>query len=247
MPIIYRKQCVGPRPLTPRVLTGRSTGRSKVVIVALCLSVIGCAPKDHETRSTTVQEADRSGQLGNQSPSVPLTARLLSGPSIVIDSTAIQARLEQASGHLIVHLSSQMARVMYDSLPRFTPLPQSTYGTPRPNESDSAYSVVVGDFDGDSLQDVAMLGTSRNSPVLFMLLAKADSAGRTIFLIEPASPPDSRAYRLAFVGPQRLQSPDNKDYFVDLRTDAIHLQSESVSAVCYLDHGTLRWFGLAGD
>ena len=243
MPIIYGEQCVGSRSLTPPILTGRS----KPVIVALCLSVIACSPKDRETRSNTVQEADRIDQLQNESSSPAVTATVLSGPSIVIDSTGIQARLEQVSRHLIVHLSSQMARVIYDSLPGFTPLPQSTYGVPRPNESDAAYSVVVGDFDGDSLQDVAMLGTSRNSPVLFMLLAKADSAGRTIFLIEPASPPDSRAYRLAFVGPQRLQSPDNKDYFVDLRTDAIHLQSESVSTVCYLDHGTLRWFGMAGD
>lgn len=241
MHTIFAEQGIGRSLVTPRIVTGRC----QVAILALCLS-IGCAPSDRESRSSIAKEVN-GGQVANPAPPVGLTERPLSGPSIVVDSTAKQARLERGSGQLIVHLSSQMAAAMYDSLPAFTPLPQSTYGIPRPGETDSAYSVVVGDFDGDSLEDVAILGTSRNSPVLFMLLAKADSAGRRIFLIEPASPPDPGAYRLGFVGPQRLQSPDNKDYFVDLRTDAIHLQSESVSAVCYLDHGTLRWFGLGGD
>ena len=243
MPIIFGSPLVGRRPVTARIVTAAS----RLLTVALYCTVIDCAPNDRETRSTTLQKADETSLPANPSSTPALTARVLSGPTILVDSTMKQARLDRGSGQLIVRLSSQMARAMYDSFPDFMPVPQSTYGEPRPNESDSANSVVIGDFDGDALQDVAMVGTSRNSAVLFMLLAKPDSAGRTIFLIEPASPPDSPAYRLGFVGPQRLQSPDNKDYFVDLRTDAIHLQSETVSAVCYLDHGSLRWFGMAGD
>lgn len=243
MPIILGNVFLGRGHFVSRI----RTPTSRLVTVALCCIVLDCSRGDRESSSTTVQKAQASAQLAKPSSPAAVPASALRGPSIVIDSTAKQARLDRASGELIVRLSPRMARAMYDSFPGFLPLPQSTYGASGSGESDSAYSVVVGDFDGDSLHDVALLGTSRNAPVLFMLLAKADSAGRTIYLIEPASPPDSPAYRLGFVAPQRLQSPDNKDYFVDLRTDAIHLQSESVSSVCYLDHGTLRWFGMAGD
>jgi hypothetical protein len=237
------KPRVGRRHLVPPILTVRS----KIVILALTVSAIACRPNDRQTRGTAVKQTDTRPELADSSPSVASKPTLLTGPSIVIDSAVGEARLDRTSGQLMVHLSPQMGRALYDTLPGFAPLAQSTYGALRPSESESAYSVVVGDFDGDSLQDIVMLGTSRSSPVLFMLLANPDSSGRTIFLIEPATPPESGAYRLGLVSRQRLQSPDNKDYFVDLHADAVHLQSESVSAVCYLDHGTLRWFGLGGD
>ncbi len=181
-------------------------------------------------------------------PSPPKLAEPLGGPSVIVDSTIVEAQLQRTGKELIVRLPPRMARLLYDTLPGFTVLRQSAYGPPSSHTPDSAWSVVVGDFDGDSRRDVALLGASKNTPALFFLLANSDSANQPhIVFIEPATPPDRRSYTMHFVGPGKFPSPDNDEYVLDLHTDAIQLTSELVSTICYLEHGALRWFSLFGD
>jgi len=140
-----------------------------------------------------------------------------------------------------------MARALYDTLPHFTPIPQAYFGAPPSNTPDSSRSVIVGDFDGDSRQDVAMLGKADSATVLFMLLASDRSAKPHLVFIDPATPPDWPQYLLHLVHRRKFVSPDNQDYTLDLRADAIHMVSGIVSKICYLDHGKVAYFGLAGD
>jgi len=171
----------------------------------------------------------------------------MSGPDVVVDSATDSPLLERTDNKFVLRLPSTMARALYDTLPHFTPIPQAYFGAPPSNTPDSSRSVIVGDFDGDSRQDVAMLGKADSATVLFMLLASDRSAKPHLVFIDPATPPDWPQYLLHLVHRRKFVSPDNQDYTLDLRADAIHMVSGIVSKICYLDHGKVAYFGLAGD
>jgi hypothetical protein len=144
-----------------------------------------------------------------------------------------------------------MGRLLFDSLPGFSPQPQSLYSPGLTGGRKSPMSVVTGDFDGDSKRDIVMVGTSQNTPVLIMLLAKSESSAKPklLFLLrpDPNSPTSLGSKYLEFVAPKRIASPDDKKVVLDLRADAVNLIGENLSEIAYLDHGVLRWFSVAGD
>ena len=223
--------------------------RRRVQLLALIglFAQQGCGAGDREVpRSPPSDSAPVSGS----SSSLPLQSdsTVLRGPRIIVDSLITEPRLEKAGGEFLVRLPAVMARLMYDTIPRFVPM-QQPVPVPRGMARDSSWSVVVGDFDGNSRADVAMMGpSSATDTALFMLLSPSSTAPvpRIVF-IEPATPPDPRPYILRLVRPRKFVSPDNDEFVLDLRTDAIHLRSEIVSTICYLDNGEIRWFSLAGD
>ena len=171
----------------------------------------------------------------------------MGGPDVVVDSAIAGPLLERTGNKFVLRLPAAMARALYDTLPHFTAIPQAYFGPPPSDKPDSSRSVMVGDFDGDSRQDVAMLGKSDSATVLLMLLASDGSAKPHLVFIDPATPPDWPQYLLHLVRRRKFVSPDNEDYTLDLRADAIHMVSGIVSQICYLDHGKVAYFGLAGD
>ena len=214
--------------------------------ILIMVAVVGCNRTEHN-QTVTAESTHLAVTDTSVASSTPReNAKPIGGPRILVDSSAQDASLEKTSNEYVVHIPSKMARLLYDSLPGFTPYQQSAY-SPR-LVHDSALSVVIGDFDGDSRRDVAMVGTSATKPALFMLLARSDSTAepRIVFILPP-TPPDPGPYMLGYVARGRIKSPDNPKFVLELRTDAIHLLSEVVSEICYLDRGTMRSLGVAGD
>jgi hypothetical protein len=173
------------------------------------------------------------------------------GPLLVVDSAAREPSIAIRGTEYVLSLPSEMARVLYDSLPGFTPLLQSTYPGDVVNTHNSPLSVVVGDFNGDSVRDVAMIGDSENTPAFIFVLAKSDSvpAPRVVSILRPVPnvPTDLRSYYIQSVAPQRITYPGSPESILDLKTDAIHAVSENVSTIYYLDHGAVRTFSVGGD
>ena len=175
----------------------------------------------------------------------------LGGPLLVTDSTARDPRIETQGTNYVLYLPSEMARVLHDSLPGFTPLQQSAYPADLVAQHSSPLSVVIGDFNGDARRDIAVIGDSENTPAFFILLGKSDSIAepRIISILRPVPnrPTNLRSYYLEYVGPERIAYPDNPKHVLDLRTDAIHAVSEDVSTIYYLLKGELRTFSVGGD
>ena len=206
-----------------------------------------CGHPDH------VSDSNGASGRTEASAAVPsvLNERPPTGPLIVVDSSAREPSVELRGTEYILSLPSGMARVLYDSLPRFTPLLQSTYPGDIVRNRNSPLSVVVGDFNGDSVRDVAMIGDSDNTPAFIFLLAKSDSIAepRVVSILRPVpnSPTDLRSYYIQSVAPQRIAYPGSPQTILDLKTDAIHALSENVSTIYYLDHAKVRTFSVGGD
>jgi len=144
-----------------------------------------------------------------------------------------------------------MAQLLYDSLPGFYAQPQSSYSPGLVGGRKTPMAVVVGDFDGDSRRDVAMVGVSENTPVLIMLLANSQTSAspKLVFLLRPKpnTPTSLGSDYLEFVAPARIPSPDDKTVVLDLHSDAVNIVGPNVSEIAYLDHGVVRWFSVGGD
>jgi hypothetical protein len=188
---------------------------------------------------------------GTGVPAVAQEQKPRTGPRISVDSTAREPRVESRGVDYVLHLPSDMARALYDSLPGFTPLQQSTYPADLAAKHNSPLSAVVGDFNGDSRRDVALIGDSGGTPAFVFLLAKSDSIAepRIISILRPVpnTPTDLRSYYIQFVGPRRITYPGDPKTVLDLRTDAVHAINESVSTIYYLHQGEVRTFSVGGD
>jgi hypothetical protein len=213
-------------------------------------ALLACGPT--EKNESKAQPAPPLVPESAASPAVAQTKKpVMTGPRLVVDSSIKDPRLEIQNDDYVLRLPVEMVRLLHDSLPGFSPRQQSTYSSDLVAGSDSPLSVVVGDFNGDSKLDVAMLGEAEKTPVLFMLLARSDSS-RTpsiVFILRP--PPNTpnvlgRAY-IKRVRPQRIEDPDQQRPTLDLRTDAINMFHDEASTIIYLDHGLVRWFSVGGD
>jgi hypothetical protein len=219
--------------------------------LVLLVAVAGCEGSHSKipdsTSSTVITD---SADLADTSKTVSTTVAMvepMGGPDIVVDSGVGSPSMESQNHRYVLRLPAPMAAVLFDTLPRFKPLPDATYGIPPPDESGSSQSALVGDFDGDSRQDLAMLGKVDTTSVFVILLA-ADSSGKPhIILVDRATPQDGSIYHLRLWHPQKIASPDNEDYILDLHTDAIYMVGGESAQLCYLDHGKVQYFSLTGD
>jgi len=203
--------------------------------------------------------ADRAPDSNGVAPRTADSARVPSalpevqrgGPVLLVDSSAREPSIGIRGTEYVLSLPSEMARVLYDSLPGFTLLPQYNYPVDVVSTHDSPLSIVVGDFNGDSVRDVAMIGESEHTPSFIFLLAKSDSIAepRVVSILRPVPnvPTDLRSYYIQSVAPQRIAYPGSPESILDLKTDAIHAVSENVSTIYYLDHGAVRTFSVGGD
>jgi hypothetical protein len=176
------------------------------------------------------------------------------GPELISDSTIVDPRIETSSDRYVLHLPADMARALYDSLPGFTPIQQSAYPADVAAKHNSPLSVVVGDFNGDSRQDLVMVGRTQNTPVFLMLIGKSEQTKQPQLIViarpAPGTPTDIDLNYFEHVGPHRIKNPDDSTSFFDLRTDGVLVQNtgdEKLYAIYFWDHGEVQQYSLGGD
>jgi hypothetical protein len=178
------------------------------------------------------------------------------GPRIDVDSSISEPRLEAASNSYVLHLPTATAKVLFDSLPGFSPLPLARYAksvTPPftyLHADVELPSVVVGDFNGDSALDVALEGRSNETSATVMLLSKSTNTQTPQLVVltrSEAAPTDKVAY-LGLLHPQDIKDPYSLEVAVNLHSDGVQrVVSYQSSIVYYLENGTLKQYAYPGD
>jgi hypothetical protein len=212
--------------------------------------LFACTKSDARTDTAAVRIEPRRDSV-SEPVAVQKSVVASVGPTLRFDSTISESRLDTAGGVFTVRLPSDMARVLNDSLPGFTPFPQTNYSSSLRATHTTPLSIVLGDFNGDSSQDVAMLGESDSTPALIIVLARSAKTPepRLVWVMRPAPHTSGGlpTYYLEHLGPQTLTYPDHPKIKLELRTDGIYALNESVSTVYYLKDGQVRTFSMAGD
>jgi hypothetical protein len=229
---------------------GLSHLKSPLGLCLIPLLLLACTKSDARTNTTAVRVVARQDSVSEPVAVQKLVVASV-GPTLRLDSTISEPRLDNVGGVFTVHLPADMARVLNDSLPGFTPFPQTNYSSSLRAMHATPLSIVLGDFNGDSAQDVAMLGESDSTPALILVLARSAKMPepRLVWVMRPAPHTSGGlpTYYLERVGPQTLTYPDNPKIKLELRTDGIYAFNESVSTVYYLKDGQVRTFSMAGD
>jgi hypothetical protein len=173
----------------------------------------------------------------------------LRGPELAVDSSGTQPRLDTLEDFYVVRLPSDMARVLNDSVPGFTPLSQTTYPLQFAGLHRAPLSVVLGDFNGDSARDIAMLGKSEGSSAFIIVLAKSAKIPepRLLSVLRPLPPTrgDLPTY-LERVSPQTFTPRADPRIHLDLRADAVRAYRDSGSTIYYLKDGKVRELSVGG-
>ena len=240
--------------------------------VSLVLGLAACAKAD--------QPAKVEQRHDSVSGTVAAKAERLSvvfvgdseSPRLVIDSAAKEPVLELLNGEFVVRLPLDMARLLADSLPDFTPIKRAAfdknlvswrdhYADRRPTSLDpadsdgiweSALSVVVGDFNGDSRRDVAMEGLAGDTYAVFFLLSAPDahSSPALVYFHPPhkgsATPIDGSFINyLTLIRPGKVGgfTEEGDPPVLDLRRDAVEYSAyEKGSEIYYIDKGVVQIF-----
>ena len=211
-------------------------------LLLLASSALAC--NNDNTREHPTVRQDTSARVSS-TDSRPGHSQNPTGPVIVrSDSSGRGTRIEVKSDTLIVQLPKKIAELLFDSLPAFTPFSRQAYdsSTVALAERDSTIrvpSVVVGDFDGDGLSDVAMIGISRDSEAEVMLLTNQNGGGgpRLLFMT-PLRPTDHSGKSEIILRPadQRLIPKEP-----NVRRDGVEEVWVGKGAVVfYVDRGVLR-------
>jgi hypothetical protein len=182
------------------------------------------------------------------------------------DSNAREPFFRVTAGELILHLPKSVVDELNDSLPGFAPVQRGSYepalvrfADDRANETreigrtvnDSlaayALSAAIGDFDGDSTSDVAILGNSRDSTAAVFVLTPSPvrQHAKVIFIMRPR--PTDRLNRESTylnrvpAGPVRVFDEDDKNPPFRLKTDGVEFAYfEKAAQVFFLEHGTVQ-------
>jgi len=222
-----------------------------IATAASCFVGAACGEVAQKQAAVTTHDTALAETSVTSSHSDQTKSAVMSGPRIVSDSLVGEPGVETTGTEFVVHMPTAMNRLLFDSLPEFSPQPQSFYSAGLVGVRKSPMSVVTGDFDGDSKRDIAMIGTSRNTPAFIMLLARSEGhPGPRLLIVDrpdPNTPTSLGSNYLEFVGPKRIQNPDDKKVVLDLRTDAVAVIATNYAEIVYLDHGVVRRFSQTGD
>ncbi len=238
----------------------------------MIVGLVACAKADQtakvDQRHDSVSVAD-TAKPERQSVAFVVDS---ASPRLVVDSVAKEPALELRNGEFIVRLPLDMARVLADSLPGFAPMKRAAFdtglvswrdhfadrGPPAldPADSDgiwqSALSVVVGDFNGDSKRDVAMEGIAGDTFAVFFLLSASDVKSRPALLYfhRPSKGNWSQTGAtfinyLTLVHPGKVGgfTEEGEPPLLDLRNDAVDYSIfEKASELYYVDKGVVQIF-----
>jgi hypothetical protein len=159
-----------------------------------------------------------------------------------------------------------MVRELNDSLPDFAPIQRSSYEPLLVQFADGradgsreieqtvndslafyALSAAIGDFDGDSTSDVAILGNSGDSTAAVFVLApsRVRQQPKVIFIRRPRAADhlnrESTYLNLVRAGPVRVFDEDDKSPPFQLKTDGVEFAYfEKGAEVVFLEHGVVQ-------
>jgi hypothetical protein len=215
----------------------------RLTLLLLASSLIGCGSGDARQQQTPRQD---TALRSTPTDSPAAISQRPAGPvSVVADSSARSARLEDKLGNAIVYLPARMARLLSGSLPGFAPYSTSAYDpeiinlVAKRDSTASLPSVVVGDFDGDGQSDVAMIGISRDSMAVVMLLTNASGARGPMLLFMNRPRPSGGSGKSGVV----LRIADRQLISKELNPHREAVEEEAVgqgAVVFYVDRGVLR-------
>jgi hypothetical protein len=213
----------------------------RVAILLAWLS-LSCGKPD-QPQSARTEPASSTVPVAEPAAASP---QPLSGLRLTSDSDAKEPFFSVSARELLLHLSPNMVRELNDSLPGFAPVQRSAYepslvqlADERASDSreigqtvnDSlgyyALSAAIGDFDGDSTPDVAILGNFRDSTAAVFVLAPSRIRQRPeIIFIGRTQPTDhlnreSTYLNLVRAGPVRGFDEDDKSPPFQLKTDGV--------------------------
>ena len=215
--------------------------------IIACVSVVaislGCAEKKEQVRSDTVPIVPASETSAPSPVAIAPVGR--DGAGLIVDGAQTAPSITETGDQYQIRIPTAMAKVLHDSLPGFTPLPRSAFDSSvikwvDSHEREAApLSVVIGDFDGDSRLDIAMMGTSLDSVARIMLLARpAPPQNTQLFFLGPpqlATPQYLQSQYLAPLQPSRLPNG------FELRTAGVKsVVFDKTEVLFYLDQGSLR-------
>lgn len=224
------------------------------------LGVIACAKSDagrdkQGDRNTDAKASTQVSAAIDTSPLAPRSGRsatIVNGPSLVVDSSIRSPRLETMSSELVVRIPRQMAKLLFDSLPGFRPFARGDYLERVKTAMDSAgaispLSTAIGDFDGDSAPDLAMIGSSRDSISIVMLVSGGKRGSGGASGVEPRLFLLIRPFASSIHEPQvsylLTKHPGKVSGDFTLKSDGVNVVSfEKASSIYYLDNGKLRQF-----
>jgi hypothetical protein len=180
----------------------------------------------------------------------------MGGPTIDVDSSISEPRLEVSNNTYVLRLPAAMAKVLLDSLPNFSPLQLTRYpqGVTPPftylHADVELPSIVLGDFNSDSKLDVALEGRSSQGSATAMLLSKSQSnpAPQLVFLNKDDSARADSVGYLGLLHPQEIKDPYTSEVALALHSDAVQRELPyQSSTVYYLEGGILKKFVYPGD
>ena len=178
------------------------------------------------------------------------------GPTINVDSSSSEPRIEFPNNRYVLRLPAAAAKVLFDSMPDFSPLQLKSYpSTATPpftylHADAELPSVVVGDFNGDAKLDVALEGRSKQTSATIMLLSNSSSTATPLFILltrNAAAASASSGY-LGLLHPQEIKDPYAENVAATLRFDGVQrVVPYRSSTVYYLENGVLRQYVYPGD
>jgi hypothetical protein len=223
----------------------------RICALAAIVAAQGCRQSDENAR---IAQSVPSSVSSTETATKTIEPNTHAGPLLIPDSTIVDPRIETLGDQYVSRLPADMARVLYDSLPGFTPIQQSAYPPGISAKHNSPLSVVVGDFNGDSRQDLVMVGRFQNTPIFLMLLGKSEPTKQAQLIViarpEPGTPTEIDTNYFEHVGPHRIKNPDDPTSFFDLRTDGVLVQNahdDKIYAIYFWDHGEVQQYSLGGD
>lgn len=230
-----------------------SSGRG---ILAAVLLVACTRTQDKSTRSdsSSFSASSTSSALLDSAPvAYTAPAKAYDGPRIAPDSLVRQPLLELQGNEWVLRLPSAMARILYDSLPGFTPYQLSGFsasGVAQMLTRDPGAalpSLVVGDFNGDSTLDVGMEGSTAKQSAFLLLISRSARVAEPKLLIawrKDDTKRDPENY-MGLQHPQHFEETDCVSAF-DLRHDAvIYGYSDKAASIYYVEKGALAQYSVS--
>jgi hypothetical protein len=171
-----------------------------------------------------------TAMTASDSQPTPANTRRYLNATITIDTLIGEPQIESRASAWILRLPLDMARVLDDSLPGL-----------------KVHELVIGDFNGDSRQDVAIDADAPKTAALVILLSKSDSVPkpRLFFVWKIESRVAGLYAYMSVVHPQEFPGDGEMTGPYILRTDAVLYGHEMAAMIYFIEKGELRSYSLA--
>ena len=222
-----------------------SSNKGLFALIHVCV-LSGCS--DGETDG--LRRGAQSARVTATDSALPILSSQRGDVRVVGDSSARGPRIDSTATGLLVRLPAAMARLLFDSLPAFSPLSNSGYDSGTVawavgiDPATQLLSAVLGDFDADGSKDIAMHGNFGDSTASVMILSNSSTAGLPRLLFFGSRP--SRSHKTDYEVLLRRPDPSLILEAYGLSRDAVESVHIGKGAVVYfIDKGLLRGFDTA--